>query len=826
MQAVPRGKGLVMVAVWWSVLSAACAAWGHEPGLEGGGGGKLWVYPAEVQLQGRRAEQRLVVLGVGRDGRQRDVTRAVQWAVENPAVAVVEGGVVYPRGDGQTVVRVVWEGAEATVKVQVAGYASDEPVDFVREVQPVLTKAGCNSGGCHGAALGRGGFRLSLFGFDPSFDYSQIVRSNEGRRVVVTDPERSILLAKPALVMEHGGGERLRRGSREYEVVAQWLADGAPGPKEPAVEVVGLEVYPPARRLERGEEQQLVVTAIWSDGRRSDVTRLTQFDSLNEGVAEVTNAGLVRAKGPGQTHIMIRFGGQVGVVEISWPYGPRPDLSGYPRDNVIDRLLVEKWQELGLMPSPVCSDEEFLRRLYLDALGRLPTAAEVRAFLADGGADKRRRAVETVLARGEFADWWALRWGDLLRINRAALQEKGMWSFHNWVRAQMRDNVPLDRFVREIITAEGSTFMDGPANFFRIGRTAEDWAESTAQVFLGIRIGCARCHHHPFEKWSQDDYYGMTAFFTRIGTKGSQEFGLFGQETVVYVRGTGEARHPRKGVVVPPRPLDGDKKQSWEDPLDRRFRLAEWLTSKDNRLFARNLANRIWGYTMGRGLVEPLDDLRATNPPIHPALLDALADELIRSGYDLKHLLRVIFTSRAYQLSAQVTPGNQADAANLYFTRRVVRRLTAEQLADALDDLTGSPEKYPGLPAGTRAVQLPDSEVASYFLDTFGRPARQVLCECERTSTPNLAQAMHLLNGAVLQRKLADPNGRISKLLAAQTPLPQIIEELYLSAWSRRPTADELKKAESWVRSAPNLREGLQDLVWVLANSREFLFNY
>ncbi|MBA2227887.1 DUF1549 domain-containing protein [Thermogemmata fonticola] len=814
--------------VYWGVC--LLVLWGGERvwSAEGpqGGEGKLVVYPAEVKLTGRRAEQRLVVLGPAGAGGVRDWSREAQWQVENEQVAAVEGGVVRPRGDGQTVVRVRAGGQEAAVPVRVERYAADELVDFVREVEPILTKAGCNSGGCHGAALGRGGFRLSLFGFDPAFDYAQIVRSSEGRRVVVAEPDRSILLAKPALVMEHGGGERLRRGSRDYEVLAQWLADGAPGPSGTDVEVVGLEVFPPARSLGNGEQQQLAVTAIWSDGRRTDATRHAQYDSLNEGVAEVTSDGLVRAKGPGQTHIMIRFGGQASVAQITWPYARLTSFPEYPTENIIDRLLVEKWKELGLTPSPVCSDEEFLRRLYLDALGRLPTPAEVRAFLADSGADKRQRAVETVLQRGEFADWWALRWGDLLRINRTALQEKGMWSFHNWVRAQMRDNVPLDRFVREIITAEGSTFMDGPANFFRIGRTAEDWAESTAQVFLGIRIGCARCHHHPFEKWSQDDYYGLTAFFVRIGTKGSQEFGLFGQETVVFVRSTGEAMHPRRGSFVAPRPLDGDKKQSWDDPLDRRFRLAEWLTSPENRLFARNLANRIWGYTMGRGLVEPLDDMRATNPPVHPALLEALADELIRSKYDLKHLLRLIFTSRAYQLSAQVTPGNQADAANVYFTRRVVRRLTAEQLADALDDLTGSPEKYPGLPPGTRAVQLPDSEVASYFLDTFGRPARQVLCECERTSTPNLAQAMHLLNGAVLQRKLADPNGRIDKLLAAKTPLPQIVEELYLAAWSRRPSADELKKAESWVRSAPNLREGLQDLVWVLANSREFLFNY
>lgn len=817
-----RGGLQSWLLVWGCAVLGACRGSAAE--------GEVWqrleVYPAEVRLLGPRAEQRVVVLGVRADGTKRDVSRTAQWRMESEGVAVVEQGVVRPRGDGRTVLHLQAGSASAAVPVVVEQSRADVPVEFVREVEPILTKAGCNSGGCHGAALGRGGFRLSLFAFDPAFDYAQIVRSAEGRRVVVHDPERSILLAKPALVMEHGGGERLPRQSREYEHLLQWLADGAPGPSGQDPTVVQLEVFPLQRTMAAGEQQQLAVTAVWSDGRRQDVTRLTQFDSLNEGVARVTSGGLVTAQGQGQTHIMIRFGGQATVAEVTLPYARLESFPPFPPANFIDELLVAKWKELGLTPSPVCSDEEFLRRLYLDAIGTLPAPAELRAFLADQRPDKRQRAIEAVLQRGEFADWWALRWADLLRINRTALQEKGMWSFHNWVRAQMRDNVPLDRFVREIITAEGSTFMDGPANFFRIGRTAEDWAESTAQVFLGIRIGCARCHHHPFEKWSQEDYYGLTAFFTRLGTKNSQEFGLFGQETVVYVRPAGEARHPRKGVVVPPRPLDGDRQRAWDDPLDRRNRLAEWLTAPDNRLFARNLANRIWGYTMGRGLVEPLDDMRATNPPTNPALLDALADELVRSGYNLKHLLRVIFSSRAYQLSAQVTPGNQADAANVHFTRRVVRRLTAEQLADALDFLTGSPEKYPGLPLGTRAIQLPDSEVPSYFLDTFGRPARQVLCECERTSTPNLAQAMHLLNGAVLQRKLADPNGRIAQLLAAKTPLPQIIEELYLAAWSRRPTPDELKKAESWIRSAPNLRDGVQDLVWVLANSREFLFNY
>jgi hypothetical protein len=786
---------------------------------------ELIVYPAAVHLTNPRQQQQLIVLGVLTDGRKLDLTRTATLSSGNAKVARVERGMVRPVGDGTTTLTVEANGATATVPVTVEKATADIPVSFSREIEPILTKTGCNAGACHGAALGRGGFRLSLLGFDPAFDYTQIVQSNEGRRVVVHDPERSILLAKPALVMEHGGGERLTLHGPEYSRIRQWLEDGAPAPKPTDPTVTKLEVFPATRVLQPGEQQQLAVTAVWSDGSREDVTATAQFDALNDGVATVTRSGLVTAKATGETHIMVRFLGQATVAQVTLPFARLAAFPDFPTQNFIDTKLVAKWKELGLVPSALCTDEEFLRRLHLDAIGTLPTPDEVRAFLADTDPTKRAKAIDRVLDRPEFIDWWALKWGDLLRINRTALQEKGMWSFHNWVRSQLRDNVPVDQFVRDIVTAEGSTFLDGPANFFRIGRTAEDWAESTAQLFLGIRLGCAKCHHHPFEKWSQDDYYGLAAFFARIGTKNSQEFGIFGAETVVFVRPTGETRHPRKGIVMKPLPPDADAKQSWDDEFDRRKKLAEWLTAPDNRLFARNIVNRFWGYTMGRGLVEPLDDMRATNPATNPDLLDALADDFVKAKFDLKHLLRTIFNSRAYQLSAEITAGNKADAANVHFARRTVRRLTAEQLADAVDFATGTQEKYPGLPLGTRAIQLPDSEVQSYLMDTFGRPARQVLCECERTTTPNIAQAMHLLNGATLNRKIADKTGRVEKLLADKVPLPKAIEELYLATWSRLPTADEAAKAEGWVKSAPNVREGLQDLLWVLTNSREFLFN-
>jgi hypothetical protein len=782
----------------------------------------LVAYPTQVVLTGPRAEQRLGVLATNATGQQRDLSRQARYSIASEQIATVSAdGVVRPVSDGTTQLTIQAGGRQVSVAVHVRGASKESPVNFTREVEAVLTRAACNSGPCHGAQHGKGGFRLSLFGFDPEFDHSQIVHGAESRRIVLSDPERSILLQKPALIMEHVGGERLRPGTRPYQILKAWLEDGAPAPgrNDPTIESV--EVWPARRLMQPGEQQQVLVTARWKDGLVEDVTSLAQFDALNEAIATVTPDGLITARGVGESHIMIRFAGQARVVQVTLPYTTAP-MPAMPAHNFIDEKLIARWQQLGLSPSELCSDEEFLRRLYLDAIGTLPTPDEIRAFLADQRPDRRNRAIDAVLDRPEFVDFWALKWGDLLRINRDLLQEKGMWSFHNWIRAALRDGKPMDRIVREIITAEGSTFTEGPANFYLASRTPADWSETSVQLFLGVRIGCARCHHHPFEKWSQDDYYGMTAFFARLGTKNSQEFGLFGRETVVFLRPTGEVTHPRKGGVVRPRPLDGPV---LDDPQDRRRQLADWMTSADNPFFARNLANRFWAYTMGRGLVEPIDDLRETNPPSIPELLDALAAELVAQKFDLKSFLRTIFRSRAYQLSSKVAPGNRADASNTYYTRYTRKRLTAEQLADAIDFATGTVEKYPGLPLGTRAIQLPDTRVRSFLLDVFGRPARQVTCECERTATPNIAQALHLLNGDFLNRKIEQPTGRVARLLTARKKLPEAVEELYLATLSRRPTAQERERDVAWIQQAASPREGLQDLLWVLINRREFQFN-
>lgn len=785
---------------------------------------KFTVYPTHIELSGPRDEQRIGVVGDFADGRSWELTRTAKYTSANAKIAEVDPtGIVRPIGDGQTTITVEANGKTHTVPVKVTKAAADIPVSFTREIQPILTRAGCNMGSCHGAQHGRGGFRLSLLGFDAAFDHAQIVQSAEGRRVVLSDPERSILIMKPANQMDHLGGERFKVNSREYTYFKRWLEDGAPEPNAKDPEVKSIEVWPPRRIMVPGEEQQVLIKASWSDGKVEDVTATAQFDTLNDSVAAVTPGGLVTAKNRGETHIMVRFCGQASVFQVTLPYAKFPNYPDVAKHNFIDEKLIAKWKDLGLTPSPLCSDEEFFRRIHLDAIGTLPTPAEIKAFAADKSPDKRAKAIDKVLSRPEFVDFWALKWGDLLRINRTALNERGMWSFHNWVRGQLRDDKPIDEMVRDIITAEGSTFTEGPANYYMVARTPADWAETTSQLFLGVRIGCAKCHHHPFEKWSQDDYYSMAAFFVRLGTKGSQEFGIFGREQVVYLKSTGEQTHPRKGGVVKSRPLDG---ADMNDPIDRRVKLAEWMTAPDNQFFARNIVNRFWGYTMGRGLVEPIDDMRATNPASNPELLDALAADFVKNKYSLKHLLRTIMNSRAYQLSSIKIPSNEADVQNVHYTRYTVRRLSAEQAADALDFATGTREKYPGLPLGTRAIQLPDSGVKSYFLDVFGRPARQITCECERTTQPNIAQALHLLNGDALNKKIGDPTGRIELALKAKKSPAHIIEELYLVTLSRVPNQDEIDRAQRFLREAPTPREGLQDVLWVLLNSREFMFNH
>ncbi len=825
------------------------------------------VEPAEVPLYGTRAEGRVIVTGVRGDGSREDLTRtAVFTSLDSKVVAAGDDRVLRPVSDGEATVKVAYGTLSSLVKVRVRDTAKRKPVEFAREIVPILTHAGCNQGSCHGSQYGKGGFKLSLSGFEPDIDYTAIVKQAGGRRISTTDAARSLVLLKPTLVLPHQGGRRLEPGSDDYKLLVQWLQDGAPGvaPKDP--EVTKIQVYPTERVLEPGKQQSLAVYATYSDGVVRDVTRWARLNVLNDGIAAVSPDAVVKTIGHGATAVMIRFGGQATVSQVTAPYARIAKYPQIPAGNYVDELVGKRWKALGLLPSVSCDDSTFVRRVYLDVIGTPPTVDEVKAFLTDTSPDKRTKLVDAVLNRPEYADYWALKWGDLLRSERNRLGPKGMWSFTNWIRTNFRDNRPLDQFCRELITAQGSTFTDGPTNYYRVVSSPPDLAETTSQVFLGMRMQCTRCHHHPFEKWSQADYYQFAAFFARVGLKGSDEFGIFGQEQVVRVNNGGDVYHPKTNQLMKPTPLGGyptamkvhaPKTADLIDPDadaggDRRALLAEWIT-KDNPLFARNIVNRYWGYLMGRGLVEPIDDQRVTNPPTNPELLDQLAKDFMAHAYDVKHLIRTICSSRAYQLSSDVTPANKADTA--YYSHYFIKRLPAEVMLDTINMATGTTEKFGGLPNGFRAIQLPDPRVDSYFLDAFGRAPRVIACECERAAEPNMGQALHLMMSDLVNRKVQDGNGTLNKLIQAKKSDREIIETCYMTALGRPPKPDEMAKAEKTVRELierpavtpkdPNplvpvqiqmpraqyakdqdRKVVLEDILWALLNSKEFIFNH
>jgi hypothetical protein len=712
--------------------------------------------------------------------------------------------------------------AALLVASSLAAPAEENRVSFATEVQPTLTKLGCNQGACHGAQYGKGGFKLSLRGFDDQADYREIVRAAFARRVDLIDPTRSLLLRKPTLAIPHEGGRRLVEGSRAYQTLERWIRQRAPGPSPVDRKLKELVVTPKELILQPGGNARVAAKAVYEDGSEELLADKAAFDCQSPTVADVSAEGDITARGQGEAVVMVRYLGSVAVVRVIVPYGVTASLDAFPPNNVIDTLWAETWRKIGLTPSPPCDDAEFFRRIHLSTLSTLPRTEDVQAFLADPSPDKREKAIDAVLERPEYVDAWTQKWGDLLLNSRRSIQKKGMWSLHNWLRASFRANKPMDKFVEELITAVGSPYENGPANFYGIGG-ADEWTESTAQVFLGVRLQCAKCHNHPYENLLQSDYYRMKAFFGRVGKKSSQEFGLAGGETVIFVNDSGEVGHPRTGELMKPKPVGGPPV---DDPIDRRRALASWMTARDNPALARNLANRYWGYYFGRGLVHPIDDLRVTNPASNPELLDALAADLIAHDYDIKHLVRTIMRSKVYQLGAVSTSVSRVDAENRYVTHFAPKRLRAEALLDAVDSACGTREKFPELPLGYRAIALPDSDYVSDFLDTFGRPRRAVPCECERSEAPTMTQALLMISGGLLNRKVADPDGRVARLVAAQTPPEKAIEELFLCTVSRPPTGEERREALAEIQAAASPKEGLEDLLWTLLNTREFQFNH
>ncbi len=794
----------------------------------------LIVRPSSIELSSGFDAVQLLVTQAEDSGavtsRRSDLTPLASFqSSDDQVVRVDEHGLVESVGSGHAYVIVRVAAEEVSIPVVVADHASQFQASFQRDVLPVLFKAGCNSGACHASQYGKGGFTLSVMSFDPIADYNAITKSARGRRIAPASPDASLLLRKPTMDVPHGGGKRLEPDSIHYHILRSWIAQGATAPVPDEPKVTRLRVEPTDRLGMVGERQQLRVLADYNDGAERDVTAWARFDSLDEGVVTVSDRGLVTAIGSGQAPVMVRFSGQASLCTFVVPYqSPPPDID-WTSDNPLDKHAATKFVELGIPPSPICDDATFLRRAFLDAIGGLPTPEEAVAFLDSTDADKRVKLIDRLLGmtgdpsqdvyNDRYAAYWSLKWADLLRNNSANLGESGMWALHNWLRESFRVNKPFDHFVRELVTAKGSSFNVGPANYYRINNNPSDLAEATAQLFLGTRLQCAKCHHHPYEKYGQQDYYQFAAFFARVGTKSSSEFGVFGGETVVVARSGGEVYHPKTGALMKPTAIDS---QPIEDVGDRRIKLADWLTSTDNQYFAENLVNRYMAYLLGRGLVDPVDDLRSTNPPSNIPMMSALASEFRESGFDIKKLIRTIMTSRLYQLDSQPNVPNAADRR--FYSHYQVKRIPAEALLDCIDAATGSTTKHPNLPLGTRATELPDAMTTNDFLNVFGKPKRVSVCECERAPDENLAQALHVLNGDIVANKIADGNGRVAKMLSQDLSDEERIDHLYLATLCRRATEQERNFALALIKELPSPHEAYQDLLWALINSKQFLF--
>ena len=808
------------------LLLFALLATSSLPAAGAADAGSLVLLPGKCTLVGPRSSQQLLA-GLVRQGRFTGTpATGLVWSSSDPKVVEVVGGTVRPTGNGTATVTVGHNKLSATARITVRDFERRHAWDFRTHVQSVLSKAGCNSGACHGALAGKNGFKLSLHGYDPLRDVRTITRQNRGRRVIPNDPGRSLLLTKPTGTVPHKGGVRFEEGSLEYRVLAEWIADGHPAPAAKGPRLARLEILPANAVLSPGARQQLVVRAHFTDGHTEDATRWSKFTSNNTTVAEIDTKGRLRVTGQGESTIVAWYLSRNVVASINVPFAndvADAIFDKAARNNFIDDLVLEKLKGLGLPPSPTTSDAEFLRRSSLDTLGVLPDTAEVRRFLDDTSPDRRRRLVDRLLSRPEFVDYWSHKWSDLLLVNSSRLKPAAMKAYSAWIRDHVSRNTPWDRFARDLVTARGSTHTNGAANFFVLHRDPADMAETVSMAFLGMSIQCAKCHDHPLEKWTNDDFYGMANMFSRVRAKIAPEGGDGNHS--IFTATSGELIQPRTGKAQLPRPLDG-KSIAFDQTEDRRVHLANWLTSPGNPYFTRAIVNRVWANFLGRGIVENVDDLRLTNPPSNEKLLSRLAGFLVENHYDLKTLIRLVMNSQAYQRSSRPVSGNEADSR--FYARYYPRRLKAEVLLDAISSATGQPTQFKGYPAGTKALQLPDSNVASRFLNTFGRPERTITCECERSDEPSMVQVLHIVNGDTLNSKLAAGSNRISGWVSAGHPDYRIVESIYLAALSRYPTNREMSQILAvFAETKPAQRRQLiEDLFWGVLSSREFLFNH
>jgi hypothetical protein len=820
---IRRRRHAAMIAVSLAILGSLAGGRSRaESAATNPAPGEITIEPKVFRLAGRRATQQMIATNRGADGSISDATRSVEWLVKDPQIASISSkGRVVPLRSGTTTVIARRGSTELASTLTVEDMDKPAPVSFRRDVIPAFSQAGCNMGACHGTPTGKGGFRLSLRGYLPDQDFGILSREAGGRRINPMAPETSLILRKPLGEVPHEGGLRLTRHTKTYEFLHDWIKEGAKDDPA-ATQAVRLEIAPESRVLSApASTQQLMVRVHDAAGAVRDITPICYYDSSNPEIAEVDAEGYVRFKTRGEVAIIAHYLNLVANIRLTHLVEvPGFVPSEIPRGNVVDRAVFAKLNRMRIRPSEPCSDREFIRRAYLDVIGVLPSSEELARYLGWPDKVRRERLIDELLGRTEFYDFWALKFADILRSNGRLIQSKGAYVFHRWIRSCLERDVPMDRFVRELLTAEGSTFKNPAANYYRISRDPESAVETTAQLFLGVRIQCAKCHNHPFERWTQDDYYGFAAFFSQIGRKK----GNLPDEEVVFVSGSGEVRQPRTGQKMRPKALGGPAFDDSAQEPDRRSRLASWLSRSDNPFFARSLVNRIWFHLMGRGIVEPVDDFRDSNPASNDELLDGLTAEFVRNGYHLKPLIRTILSSRTYQLSATTNSLNVDDS--LYFSHCQTRLLPAEVLLDAISTVTGTTTTFDGLPTGARACQIPDGKMDNPFLKTFGRPARELACECERESESNLSQALQLIGGATVNGKLRDDNGRMAQLAKSGKTPEQITRDLYLVALCREPAPSELEAAVKHLTSAKDRRQAVEDLGWVLINSKEFLFRH
>ena len=781
---------------------------------------RLEVFPSDILLSNLRDRQSIVAQMVYSNGITVDVTDLVKSQIGSGDIVKQAGATFHPVADGETIVKFSIDNFAIELPVKVANATSNPPLSFTNDVMPVFSKSGCNAGSCHGAARGKDGFRLSLYGFDPKGDYHRLTREMLGRRVDLAVPEDCLLINKAVGAVPHSGGELFKPGTEYYNTLLNWLEAGATFDEGKVQKVVGIELYPKNAVLNGPDsKQRLTVRAKYEDGSDRDVTSLAYFSTNNDNSAIVSQDGLVTAKNRGEAFVMCRFDTHtVGADVIVLPKDVEFTWKEIPENNYIDQRIHEKLRNLRIQPSELCSDVEFIRRASLDICGIVPSPERVNQFVADASPDKRAKYIDEMLARKEFVEMWVMKWSELLQIRSTRqVSYKATLLYYDWLKSKIANNVPVNQMVRELLGSQGGTFTVPATNYYQNEQNNLKVAENVAQVFLGMRIQCAQCHNHPFDRWTMDDYYGFVAFFSQVARKASED----PREQIVFNRGSGETKHPVTGQNMKPKFLGGIEPETKNK--DRRAVVADWIASADNPYFAKNLSNIVWAHFFGKGIVDEVDDVRVSNPAVNPQLLDELGAKFKEYDYDFKKLVRDICNSRTYQLSTKTNATNESDLTN--FSHASLRRIRAEVLLDVISQITETKNKFRGLPLGARAVQIADGNTTDYFLTTFGRAKRESVCSCEVIMDPSLSQALHLLNGSTVNNKIKQGK-LIERLIAEKKSHDQILDEIYQRCFSRLPTDKERTAIQQEISTQENKTQALEDIFWALLNSREFVFNH